>query len=114
MTAVVNKILAYENPSQTPNGAWQNRVTFIADSATDPAGNFQALSDAVRLNWLPASYTNRHIYWGTDYTVAYPPPNGANMNERSRPRSPIASCCSGSAMPRASAGAAPRSSVLSR
>ena len=81
VTAVVNKILAYENPSQTPDGAWQNTVTFVADSANDPAGNFQALSDAVRLNWLPASYTNRHIYWGTDYTAPYPPPDGANMND---------------------------------
>ncbi len=81
VTAAVDKILAYENPSQTPDGAWQSRVTFVADSATDPAGNFQALSDDVRLNWLPATYTNRHIYWGTDYTVAYPPPAGANMND---------------------------------
>ncbi len=81
VTAAVDKILAYENPSQTPDGAWQSRVTFVADRATDPAGNFQALSDDVRLNWLPATYTNRHIYWGTDYTVAYPPPAGANMND---------------------------------
>ncbi len=76
VTAAVNKILAYENPSLTPDGAWQNMVTFVADRANDPAGNFQAISDEVRLNWLPTTYNNRHIYWQTDYTVAYP-----NMND---------------------------------
>ena len=41
----------------------------IADSANNPAGDFHVLSDEVRLNWLPATYTNRHVYWETDYTT---------------------------------------------
>jgi hypothetical protein len=82
VTAAVTKILAYEDPSQTPDGLWQSRVTFVADGADDPSGNFHALSDIVRLNWLPADYTSRHIYWGLDYTATYPPnPWQPNMND---------------------------------
>lgn len=64
VTAVVAKIIAYE--TLAPAGAWQNRVVFVADSATDPAGNFHALSDAVRLGWLPPTYRGEAIYYGLD------------------------------------------------
>lgn len=67
VTAVVNKILAYEDPALAPDGAWQSRVSFVADNWADPAGNFHALSDEVRLNWLPPSYNSRTIYWQKDF-----------------------------------------------
>ena len=51
VTAVVNKIIAYETTA--PAGAWQSRVVFVADNNLDPAGDFHAFSDEVRLNWLP-------------------------------------------------------------
>ena len=75
VTAVVNKILAYEDPTHpqyVPDGAWQNMVTFVADQADDAAGDFQAFSEDVRLNSLPDSYNSRHIYWETDYVYPYP------------------------------------------
>jgi hypothetical protein len=64
VTAVVDKIIAYET---APAGPWQERVVFVADNHLDPAGNFHAYSDAVRLNWLPAGYDDRTIYYNRDY-----------------------------------------------
>ena len=80
VTNAVNKILGYEDPATTPSGAWQNTVSFVADQADDAAGNFQAISEDARLNWLPPSYNSRHIYWETDHTVAYPNMNDAIKN----------------------------------
>lgn len=77
VTNAVNKILTYEDPTKAPDGAWQDMVSFVADQADDAAGDFQAISEDVRLNWLPPSYSSRHIYWETDYTVAYPDMNNA-------------------------------------
>jgi hypothetical protein len=65
VTAVVDKIIAYETTA--PAGPWQERVVFVADNHLDPAGNFHAYSDAVRLNWLPAGYDDRTIYYNRDY-----------------------------------------------
>ena len=65
VTAVVNKIIAYETTA--PGGAWQERVVFVADNNLDPAGDFHAFSDDVRLNWLPAAYDDRTIYYNRDY-----------------------------------------------
>ena len=64
VTAVVNKIIAYES---APAGPWQERVVFVADNYLDPAGNFHALSNDVRLNWLPAAYSDSTIYYNADY-----------------------------------------------
>jgi len=64
VTAVVNKIMAYETTA--PGGDWQGRTVFVADSATDPAGNFHALSDEVRLGWLPPAYQGEAIYYRMD------------------------------------------------
>ena len=61
VTAYVNKVRAYE---EAPAGAWQARTFFVADRADDAAGNFWALSDDARLNWLPASYDDRSLYFG--------------------------------------------------
>ena len=61
VTAYVNKVRAYE---EAPAGAWQARTFFVADRADDAAGNFWALSDDARLNWLPASYDDRSLYLG--------------------------------------------------
>ncbi|MFZ2359012.1 MAG: C25 family cysteine peptidase [Anaerolineae bacterium] len=65
VTAVVNKVIAYE--TSAPAGDWQQRVVFVADNHLDPAGDFHAYSDDVRLNWLPASYDDRMIYYNRDY-----------------------------------------------
>ncbi len=84
LTAAVNKILRYEDatrPDYVPDGDWQKMVSFVADRADDPAGNFQAFSEDTRLNWLPAAYDNRHIYWRTDYFYAYPANGTPNMND---------------------------------
>ncbi len=64
VTAVVDKIIAYETAA--PAGDWQSRVVFVADSETDPAGNFHALSDEVRLGWLPPAYQGEAIYYRMD------------------------------------------------
>ena len=61
VTAVVDKIVAYESAA---DGDWQRRAIFVADKQDDPAGNFWAYSDDVRLGWLPASYDDRPIYFG--------------------------------------------------
>lgn len=68
VTAVANKIIAYETAS--PHGDWQRRVVFVADNNMDPAGDFHAYSDEARLNWLPAAYDDRTIYYNRDYFSA--------------------------------------------
>ncbi len=69
LAAHIAKIVAYEDETITPDGEWNNRVDFVADRCNDPtAGNFHSLSDQVRLNWLPASYDDRTIYYG-DTTI---------------------------------------------
>ncbi len=80
VTALVNKILAYEDPAVMPGGSWQNRVTFVADQADDPAGDFHALSDNVRLNTLPGTVDSQTIYWEKDYIYAYPNNGTPDMN----------------------------------
>lgn len=67
VTAAVDKIIAYE---RAPAGAWQERVVFVADNKFDPAGDFHALSDDVRLNWLPAAYDDSAIYYNGNYFSA--------------------------------------------
>ncbi len=59
--AVVSKTLAYE---ALPEGDWQRRVVFVADNCTDPAGDFNAYSEDVRQNWLPAGYDRPKIFYG--------------------------------------------------
>lgn len=61
VTAVVDKIVAYETAS---GGDWQRRAVFVADRQDDPAGNFWTYSDDVRLGWLPPAYDDRPIYFG--------------------------------------------------
>lgn len=71
VTAVVDKILAYEDPGQAPDGAWQTRIVFAAGSNSDPAGAFHNLSDSTRFNWLSPQYTTQPIYYGTpNYNTA--------------------------------------------
>ncbi len=65
LAATIAKIVAYEDETVTPDGEWNNRVDFVADRCNDvAAGNFHALSDEVRLRWLPASFDDRTIYYG--------------------------------------------------
>ncbi len=64
VTAVINKIVAYESAA---SGAWQARAVFAADNYLDPAGDFHAFSDEVRLGWLPAAYDDRTIYYNRDF-----------------------------------------------
>ncbi len=65
VTAVVNKILAYE--SDTAPAEWQRRVVFVADNWADPAGNFHALSNDIRFNYLPDEYDDPTIYYNGNY-----------------------------------------------
>ncbi len=67
VTAAVDKIIAYES---APAGPWQERVVFVADNNLDPAGDFHALSNDVRQNWLPAAYNDSTIYYNSDYFSA--------------------------------------------
>ncbi|MCB0198584.1 MAG: hypothetical protein KDI03_00810 [Anaerolineae bacterium] len=66
VTAVVNKTLAYEDAVATPDGDWNLRSVYVADNYSDPAGDFHALSDNVRLNWLPSLYTGQQVYYRMD------------------------------------------------
>lgn len=61
--AYVDKVAAYE---AAPEGPWQEHTVFVADDYADPAGNFHALSDNVRLNWLPVSYDSTPVYYRMD------------------------------------------------
>ncbi|HSN76264.1 MAG TPA: C25 family cysteine peptidase, partial [Anaerolineae bacterium] len=63
VTAIVNKILVYEDAALNPPGAWQQRVVYVADNCGDPGGNFHALSNQGRLSWLPTAYTNGRLYY---------------------------------------------------
>ncbi len=63
VTAMVDKILAYENVALNPPGLWQQRAVYVADDCTDPAGNFHVLSNQGRLQWLPSVYSNLPIYY---------------------------------------------------
>jgi len=63
-----------------PGGAWQNRVTFVADQADDPVGDFHAMSDNIRLNTLPGTVESRTIYWEKDYIYANPGQGTPDMN----------------------------------
>ncbi|MBE2233288.1 MAG: hypothetical protein IAE85_07330 [Anaerolinea sp.] len=63
VTAMVDKVLTYESTSLNPAGLWQQRAAYVADDCSDPAGNFQQLSDYGRLQWLPAAYANRRMYY---------------------------------------------------
>ena len=63
VAAYVNKVIAYE--SATP-GDWQQRSVFVADNEADPAGNFHAMSDDIRLGWLPVIYEDVPVYFGMD------------------------------------------------
>ena len=58
VTAAVDKILAYEKTA--PAGDWQRRAVYVADDCNNYADDFNALSENVRLNWLPASYERPH------------------------------------------------------
>lgn len=78
-TAMVNKILQYEN--NPPSGNWRKQITFVADNAyeqngaADGAGNFWAYSDAIVNNpaYMLAPFSAERIYYNpcTD-TVNYP------------------------------------------
>jgi hypothetical protein len=63
VTAMVDKILSYESESANPPGLWQQRAAYIADDCSDPGGNFHALSDYGRLQWLPSAYADRRMYY---------------------------------------------------
>jgi hypothetical protein len=64
VTAVVNKIAAYEDAVYSDE-LWQNRIVFAADPSNNAAGNFHGLSDATRLNWLPDYYDDQTVYYGS-------------------------------------------------
>ncbi len=60
VNAFVNKVLAYEG---APGGAWQSNVAFIADDCNNAVGDFNAISELIRKNWLPAQYNASRTYY---------------------------------------------------
>ncbi len=63
VAAMVGKILAYESEALNPTGLWQQQAVYVADDCADPAGNFHALSDSGRLQWLPSAYVAPRVYY---------------------------------------------------
>ena len=63
VTAVVDKIIAYENVATNPDGAWQTRTSYIADNCSDVAGDTHEYSNELRSNWLSPRYTSVPIYY---------------------------------------------------
>jgi hypothetical protein len=61
VAAAVEKILSYEKGA--PDGEWNRRVVYVADSSKDPAGNFHRLSDEIRYGSLPSSFASRGVYY---------------------------------------------------
>ena len=61
VTAYVNKVLAYENSAL--GGSWQRNVAFIADDCNNSVGDFNAISELIRKNWLPAQYSSTTTYF---------------------------------------------------
>ena len=63
---MVNKIISYE--TAPPLGSWRQTLTFVSDNYRsptgnpDPAGNFEALSEAV-IATIPAQYTTNRVYY---------------------------------------------------
>jgi len=64
VTAVVEKILAYENGAG--DAEWRRRAVFVADAADDPAYNFHTVSDEMSSH-LPQPISPRRIYYGPEY-----------------------------------------------
>lgn len=65
--AVVDKIITYDEGVRAE--AWQKRTVFVADDA-DSAGDFQALTDEIIAEKLPADLTPQRIYLGQNYPDA--------------------------------------------
>ncbi len=70
VTNYVNKVAAYEDHAATPDGAWQNRVVYVADDEETGAGNFHLFSDDIRTNWLPPDYDTLSIYYNPNNVPA--------------------------------------------
>jgi hypothetical protein len=69
VTSYVAKIEAYEDRNATPDGEWQSRVVYLADDKNNYAGDFHALSDDIRWNWLPSAYASPTVYYKFDASV---------------------------------------------
>lgn len=61
--AMVDKILTYEGVASNPDGSWQQRAVYVAGDCADSAGNFHALSNQGRLQWLPTAYISDRVYY---------------------------------------------------
>ncbi|NOZ48618.1 MAG: hypothetical protein GXP37_01060, partial [Chloroflexi bacterium] len=66
LTAVVDKILAYEAASP---GDWQKRVVFAADASSGFDADFIAISERVRSRILWPAYEAHTLYYGRDYAT---------------------------------------------
>ena len=60
---VVNKIIAYDE--STRSQTWQRQAVFVAGPYDPYAGDFQAMSDEIIQNHLPADLTAQKVYMGT-------------------------------------------------
>ncbi|HEY6040876.1 MAG TPA: C25 family cysteine peptidase, partial [Anaerolineae bacterium] len=59
-TNMVDKIINYENA--LPSGPWRRNVVFVSDNTPDAAGDFQAQSEDIVKNHLPATYNPIKLY----------------------------------------------------
>ncbi len=87
VTAMVDKILAYESPGLNPDGAWQQRAVYEADDCDDSAGDFHVLSDQGRLGWLAPGYSSQKIYFDNP-NIAHICPEGTH-NDRFQVRAAV-------------------------
>jgi uncharacterized repeat protein (TIGR01451 family) len=62
VSALVAKILNYEQNPASNSGDWRKRVLFVADNA-DRAGNFPVISDGIINDHLPEPYQAQRVYY---------------------------------------------------
>ncbi len=64
--ALVNKIIAYEQPPTT--SAWHSQILFVADNEDD-GGYFDEDSDEVADHYVPTPYTVEKVYLGVTHDI---------------------------------------------
>jgi hypothetical protein len=80
LNRIISKTIAYES---APSQDWQRRLTFIADSTPDSAGDFVALSEEAIHSYAPPGFAADRIYeddFGCTNVVPCPAVNYAITN----------------------------------
>ena len=82
-TVVVNKIVSYDETARLQ--PWQQRAVFVADRYDPSAGDFQAMSDDIIANYLPADLTPVRVYHSSPANVAATKAGIVSRDQRRRP-----------------------------